>query len=365
MPSAAGMPGAGMARPQTSFRALDLVELTGIGPLTRSMKRFARCRARPPVEGCKLARTQQGRPDSTMQRHPIGEGSGLENGSHRLYRFDSESLSAPHQPHGDVAQPAERCWQRRRRRFAPAVSTSTTALPCSSGDRASACEAWGRRFKSSRAPGCSPLRGEQGRAGPRSGPSRRSRLPDPLGQLGDEQRGRDYGRRQRPAQPSRPAPPARRLHQLRTALVGPRLRLEDTVEQLLALARDTRVARDRLEVGRSCGGWSAAGTGGWPPTGGPCSNTPSRPSCSCSCSPPTGRLNRPTPPEGRKLGRAAQRSLRRRRAVNPVSRRTAVGMATANGRMPPASTVRCGATASRSALLAVTASVPWVAVTAT
>jgi hypothetical protein len=100
--------------------ALDLVELTGIGPLTRSMKRFARCRARPPVEGCKLARTQQGRPDSTPCRDtPIGEGSGLENCSHRLYRFDSESLSAPHQPHGDVAQPAERRWQRRRRRVAP------------------------------------------------------------------------------------------------------------------------------------------------------------------------------------------------------------------------------------------------------
>jgi hypothetical protein len=73
----------GMAWPRTSFRALDLVELTGIGPLTRSMKRFARCRARPPVEGCKLARTQQGRPDSTPCRDtPIGEGRGLENCSH-------------------------------------------------------------------------------------------------------------------------------------------------------------------------------------------------------------------------------------------------------------------------------------------
>jgi hypothetical protein len=59
IPSAAGHARRGMARPQASFRALDLGESTGIGSLTRSMKWFVAVAYGPPVEGFKLVQTQR------------------------------------------------------------------------------------------------------------------------------------------------------------------------------------------------------------------------------------------------------------------------------------------------------------------
>ena len=128
MPSAAGDARRGMARSQTSFRALDLVEPTGIWITEKEHEAVrALSGSAPPVEGFKLARIQRDPSACTHAETPHRRGA--------VWKTVPPAVqvrllvSRSHQPHGDVAQPAARRWQRRRRRFAPAVSTSPSRLP--------------------------------------------------------------------------------------------------------------------------------------------------------------------------------------------------------------------------------------------
>ena len=84
-----------------------------------------------------------------MQRHPSARGAVWKTVATGCAGSTPGLCTTP--ATRDVAQPAARRWQRRRRGFDPPPSPpAPAACPCRSGDRAPACEAGGRRFKFSR-----------------------------------------------------------------------------------------------------------------------------------------------------------------------------------------------------------------------
>jgi hypothetical protein len=100
----------------------------------RRIKRFARCRIRPPVEGFKLARTQRGRPGSTHAETPIGEGA--------VCRTVATGCAGSTPGRGTTPAPRDvRSWQGATLaaltvRVRPHRLHQHHPCPCSSGDRA-------------------------------------------------------------------------------------------------------------------------------------------------------------------------------------------------------------------------------------
>jgi hypothetical protein len=84
-----------------------------------------------------------------MQRHPAARGAVCNTVATGCAGSTPALCSTP-ATRGRSSAGRARRWQSRRRGLDPAVCTSTTPCPHSSRDKAPACEAGGRRFKSSR-----------------------------------------------------------------------------------------------------------------------------------------------------------------------------------------------------------------------